>query len=315
VRVRHWYVWTGFLSLFGLAVFLFLVIGPGGPVWRIPAQLVGLRLLRLALGMLAGGVLALVGAALQGLLRNPLVDPFTLGVSSGAAFGVSLAILGGAASSLAGPLAGFAGAGVTIIVVYLLARVRGRVTVTGLVLAGVIISFLFSSLVMLAMVLGKRPLGQAVYLLMGHIGTTFTIGTVRLFGVSAVVLLVGCAVLLGLGRDLDLLSANEETALSLGVDAGRVMKVVFVVSSVLVGIVVAFAGAISFVGLVVPHIARLLLGPAHRRVMPASFLLGATLLLFADLAARNIVPGGLPLSIVTALFGVPFFIYLLRTRL
>ena len=313
--MRHWYVWAGFLFLFVLAVFLFVAIGPGGPIWCLPVQLVGLRLLRLALGVLAGGVLALVGAALQGLLRNPLVDPFTLGVSSGAAFGVSLTILGGAVSSLAGPLAGFAGAVVTIVSVYLLARIRGRVTVTGLVLSGVIVSFLFSSLLMLAMVLGRRPLGQAVYLLMGHIGTTFTVEMVRLFGVSSAILLVGCGVLFGLGRDLDLLSANEETALSLGVDADRVTKIVFVVSSVLVGVVVAFAGAISFVGLVVPHIARLLFGPAHRRVMPASFLLGATLLLFADLAARSIVPGGLPLSIVTALFGVPFFIYLLRTRL
>ncbi|MEO0082120.1 MAG: iron ABC transporter permease [candidate division WOR-3 bacterium] len=288
------------------------LIGPGG----LPSSgLIKFRLLRLALGILAGGVLSLVGASLQGLLRNPLVDPFTLGVSSGSALGASMVIAWGTATSVVLPVAGFAGALVTILAVYLLARVRGRVTVTGLVLAGVIMSFLFSSLVMLVLVLARQPLGRAVYLLMGHLGVAFTRGSLPLFIGSAATMLAGCGLLVAYARDLDIMSSSEEAARSLGVDTARVTKVVFVVCSVLVGLVVSFTGAISFVGLVVPHLVRMILGPVHRRVLPASFLFGAALLLLADTAARNIVPGGLPLSVVTALIGVPFFIYLLRRRL
>ncbi len=288
------------------------LIGPGG----LPSSgLILFRLLRLALGILAGGVLSLVGASLQGLLRNPLVDPFTLGVSSGSALGASMVIAWGTATSVVLPVAGFAGALVTILAVCLLARVRGRVTVTGLVLAGVIMSFLFSSLVMLVLVLARQPLGRAVYLLMGHLGVAFTRGSLPLFIGSAATMLAGCGLLVAYARDLDIMSSSDEAARSLGVDTARVTKVVFVVCSVLVGLVVSFTGAISFVGLVVPHLVRMILGPVHRRVLPASFLFGAALLLLADTAARNIVPGGLPLSVVTALIGVPFFIYLLRRRL
>jgi iron complex transport system permease protein len=236
-------------------------------------------------------------------------------VSSGAAFGVTGMLALGLGTSLLQPVAGFAGALVTIVAVYLLARVRGRAGVTRLVLAGVIVSFLFSGLVMLLVVLSHRPLAQAVWLLMGRLNIAFTRDSVWLFGGGAVVMVAGCGLLMSYGRDLDILSSSEETALSLGVNAVRTTRAVFIVSSVLVGLVVAFTGAISFVGLVVPHIVRMLLGPRHRTVLPASFLLGAGLLVFADLGARLVVPGGLPLSIVTSLLGVPFFIYLLRTRL
>ena len=310
--MRRGGAWVLLLGLLGVACLVSLAVGPGGLPSRDVLQF---RLLRLALGILAGGALSLVGASLQGLLRNPLVDPFTLGVSSGAAFGASVVIALGAATSVVLPVAGFLGALVTILAVYTLARVKGRVTVTGLVLAGVIMSFLFSSLVMLVMVLARQPLGRAVYLLMGYLGVAFTRGSVLLFAGSSIVTLAGCGVLMAYARDLDIMSSSEATAQSLGVDTGRVTKVVFVVSSVIVGLVVSFTGAISFVGLVVPHLVRLTFGPAHRRILPGSFLLGAALLLLADTAARNLVPGGLPLSVVTALIGVPFFVYLLRRRL
>lgn len=308
---RLW-VWVGLCAFFVCACAVSFVVGPGTPP---STGVVGLRVLRLCLGVLAGGVLSLVGASLQGLLRNPLVDPFTLGVSSGASFGASLVTALATGTTVLLPTAGFAGALVTILAVYLLARSKGRVTVTGLVLAGVIVSFLFSSLVMLVMVLGRQSLGQAVYLLMGHLGAVFTHRSLYLFLASAAVMIAGCGFLLAYCRDLDIMSSSEEAALSLGVDTGRVTKVVFFVSSVLVGLVVSFTGAISFVGLVVPHLVRMMLGPAHRRVLPGSFLLGAALLVGADTLARNIVPGGLPLSVVTALAGVPFFVYLLRKKL
>ncbi len=310
---RHSAAWAVVFGVLLAGVAVSLLTGPGGTALTGPT--LTFRLLRIALGVLAGGVLAMTGAALQGLLRNPLVDPFTLGVSGGAALGTSLVLLAGLASSIVSPLAGFAGALLTIMAVYLLARVRGKVTVTGLVLAGVVASFLFSSLVMVVVVLGRRPLGQAVYLLMGHLGVAFTRGSLVLFAGSAAVALAGCGVLLVHARDLDIMAANEEVARSLGVDTQRLTRLVFVVGSVLVGIVVSFTGAISFVGLVVPHVVRMMLGPEHRRVLPASFVFGAGLLLLADVAARNLVPGGLPLSVVTALIGVPFFVYLLRRKL
>ena len=307
--------WIGLTLLLVLAAVLSVAVGPGGFTGAGLSAVMDLRLLRLALGIIAGGVLAVVGASLQGLLQNPLADPFTMGVASGAALGASLTLVLGRSAGAFAPVGGFAGALVTMLVVYALARVRGRVTVTGLVLAGVIMSFLFSSLVMLVMILGRRTLGEAVYMMMGQLGVVFTGASMWLFGAVAVLAVAGCGWLLSLSRSLDIMSSGEEAAETLGVDTQRVTKTVFVISSVLVGAVVAFTGAISFVGLVVPHLVRMLFGPAHRRVLPGSFVAGAGILLLSDVLARNIVPGGLPLSIVTALVGVPFFIYLLRSRL
>jgi iron complex transport system permease protein len=293
--------WAGLVLLFVAAAALSVAVGPGGFAGTRLGAVMDLRLLRLALGIVAGGVLAVVGASLQGLLQNPLADPFTMGVASGAALGASLTLVLGRAVGAFAPVGGFVGALVTMLLVYALARVRGKVTVTGLVLAGVIMSFLFSSLVMLAMILGRRTLGEAIYM--------------WLFGAVAVLSIAGCAWLFSMSRSLDIMSSGEEAAETLGVDTQRVTKTVFVISSVLVGMVVSFTGAISFVGLVVPHLVRMLFGPEHRRVLPGSFIGGAGTLLLSDVLARNIVPGGLPLSIVTALVGVPFFIYLLRSRL
>jgi iron complex transport system permease protein len=307
--------WAGLILLLGSASALSIAVGPGGIAGVGMSSVMTLRLLRLALGITAGGVLAVVGASLQGLLQNPLADPFTMGVASGAALGASLTLVLGRTAGTFAPVGGFAGALMTMLVVYALARVRGRVTVTGLVLAGVIMSFLFSSLVMLAMILGRRTLGEAVYMMMGHLGAVFTGATAWLFLATAAVAVAGCAWLFSMSRSLDIMSSGEEAAETLGVDTQRVTKTVFVVSSVLVGMVVSFTGAISFVGLVVPHLVRMLLGPEHRRVLPGSFVAGAGILLLSDVLARSIVPGGLPLSIVTAFVGVPFFIYLLRSRL
>jgi iron complex transport system permease protein len=314
-RGRTTLIWFGLAAFLVLAAVLSIAIGPSGFSAESLRAILALRFTRLALGIFAGGVLALVGATLQGLLQNPLVDPFTLGVASGAALGSAIALVLGRISSAFLPLGGFVGALVAIIAVYVLARVRGRVATTGLVLAGVIMSFLFSSLVMLVMILGHRTLGEAVYMMMGYLGAVFTQRSIWVFVVAMALGLAGCVWLWSYSRQLDIVSSSEETALSLGVDTGRLTTAVFVISSVLVGLVVSFTGAISFVGLVVPHLVRMMLGPAHVRVLPGSFLAGAGVLLVSDVLARNVVPGGLPLSIVTALVGVPFFIYLLRHRL
>lgn len=307
-------VWVLIPVLLLVAVTLSLAVGPGGFGFAAHSTL-SFRLLRVALGILAGGVLSLSGAALQGLLRNPLVDPYTLGVASGAAFGSSLAVLAGRSTSVGLPVAGFLGAVTTLVLVYGLARTRGKVAATGLVLAGVIASFLFSSLVMLVIVLGRRPLGQAVYVLMGHLGAVFTGRSLPIFAGTSALALAICGFLLSRSRELDIMAASEEVAKSLGVDTQRLTRDVFLATSLLIGMVVSFTGAISFVGLVVPHIVRMIVGPSHIKVLPGSFVAGAGLLLLADVAARNVVPGGLPLSVVTALIGVPFFAYLLRQRL
>lgn len=312
-RARRTALQVGLLFILLVACLVALVTGPGGLGAGRPV--IELRLLRIALGVVAGGTLAACGAALQGLLRNPLADPFTLGVAGGAALGTSVAILLGGQTALILPLAGFAGATVALFLVYSLARIRGRVTVAALVLSGVIVSFLFSSLVLLLMVIGRRPLGQAIYILMGHLGVPFTGQTALLFAGCATLVLVGMLLLIARARELDIMAASEEIADTLGVDSRRLTRTVFVVCSAMVGVVVSFTGAISFVGLVVPHLVRLTLGPGHGRLLPASFVLGGALLLLSDAIARHVGSGGVPLSVVTALVGVPFFVYLLRRRL
>lgn len=303
--------WVLVSGLLVVALALSVAIGPGG----IGGAGSVLRQQRVVLGLLAGAVLGLAGATLQGVLRNPLVDPFTLGVASGAAFGSTLAVSLGRGFGPLAPVGGFAGAAGTILLVYLLARVRGRVTATGLVLAGVIASFLLSSLTMLVVIFGGRTIGEAVYVMMGHLGVIFTRPLLWLFWAGAALCAAGAAWLLARARSYDVASLDEDSARSLGVDTARLTVGTFLVTSALVGIVVSFTGAVSFVGLVVPHAMRLLFGPRHGRVLAGSIVGGAALLLVSDVAARNIVPGGLPLSVVTALVGVPFFVYLLRKGL
>jgi iron complex transport system permease protein len=314
VNRRDGLVWAGLALLLSVAVALSLGIGPARLGGADLGTVLVLRGLRIALGILAGGVLAMVGASLQGLLRNPLVDPFTLGVASGAALGAAASMALGRGSSVGLPVAGLLGALAAMFIVYRLARVRGRVSGTSLVLAGVIVSFLFSSLVVLVMVLGHRTLGEAMFVMMGSLSAVFTTRSAWLLCATAALALAGCGWLWSQARVLDVLASGEEAAATLGVDVRQAVRAVFVVCSVLVGLVVSFTGAVSFVGLVVPHLVRLGLGPRHQSLLPASFLGGAGLLLLSDVAARNVVPGGLPLSVVTALIGVPFFIYLLRWR-
>jgi len=307
--------WSGLLLLLVIAIILSLCIGPTGFSFTALQIPLSIRLPRVVLGIFAGGTLALVGAALQGLLQNPLVDPYTLGVASGAAFGASVALLFGSGTNILVLLFSFAGAFITILLVYSVARIKGRITKTGLVLAGVIVSFLFSSLTMLSMVFSKKPLTQTIYLLMGHLGIVFTARTLILFSLSVLITIIGCIYLFSYWRTLDILSTNEEAAESLGIDTRKVTQRIFLVSSLLVALVVSFTGAISFIGLIIPHIVRLVFGPKHRTLIPASFLLGAGVLLYADILSRTVAPIELPLSIVTALLGVPFFIYLLKTKL
>ncbi|MCX8015453.1 MAG: iron ABC transporter permease, partial [candidate division WOR-3 bacterium] len=240
---------------------------------------------------------------------------YTLGIASGAGLGAMIGLVIGKFGLFTIPLFSFIGATITILAVYHLARIRGKITKISLVLAGVIMSFLFSSLVMLFMVLARKPLPEIIYLLMGRLSVVFTTEILILFIVIFIISLPIIYYLYSKWRSLNILSMSEEVAESLGVDTQKLTKNVFIASSFLIAVVVSFTGAISFVGLCVPHIVRLIYGPDHYKVLPLSFLLGATLLLFTDLVARTIAPIELPLSVITALFGVPFFIYLLKRKL
>ncbi|TDC96654.1 iron ABC transporter permease [Nonomuraea deserti] len=282
----------------------------------VQAQIVWeFRLPRALLALLVGAGLAVVGAVLQALVRNPLADPFLLGVSSGASFGAVLVLILGASTlgglSLSG--AAFAGSLLALGLVYALAQRSGRLTPSRLVLAGVALAYLFQALYsfVLQQAQSGRAAQQVLFWLMGSLGGARW----HMLPLPTVVLVGGLVYLLLQHRRLNALTAGEETAVSLGVNVARLRITLFVLTSLLVGVLVATSGAIAFVGLIVPHAARLLVGADHRRVLPVTALLGAAFLQLVDVAARTVnAPQELALSIVTALFGVPFFLWLLRRR-
>lgn len=270
-----------------------------------------LRLPRALLGTLAGGALATSGVAFQALLRNPLADPYILGVSAGAAVGALAAILFFPEGfSLPLPLCAFTGAAAASSGVFLLARRKGGVSRERLILMGVIVGAFLNALIMLIVVLsppGKIP--GAVYWLMGDLGQ----GTSARVAALAPYVLAAAAVLLFLGRGMDLLLLGDDAAYQAGLPVERFKTAVYLLASFLAGAVVSVSGLIGFVGLIVPHGARALVGSSHRRLVPAAFFLGGVYLVLADTAARTASPSGeLPVGAVTAITGAPFFLYLLR---
>ena len=289
--------------------------GAGGGAATSRAIVWDLRLPRILLAALIGGGLAASGAAFQGLFRNPLADPFIVGASGGAALGATLAIVYGAAwGPLPGgavPLAAFAGAVLAVALVYGVAEVGGATPVIALALAGTALSTLFSAVVSLLMMLNDRSLQETyMWLLGGLSGRSWPA-----LRASWMYLLAGSAGLALLARPLDALSLGDETAQSLGLSVGRGRALVVLTATLTTAAAVASAGIIGFVGLIAPHIARLLFGAGHARLIPASALLGALLLIVADDLARTVLaPIELPVGIVTAILGGPFFLYLLKAR-
>ena len=275
-----------------------------------------IRVPRAALAGLVGACLALAGLGFQAISRNPLADPSVLGVSSGASFGVVVAMLLGLASSSGHPalvtLFAFGGAVLAAVVVYAVARLDGRLPITTLLLSGVIIGLFFTSCVMLVTaLLASNELQAVVFWLMGNLAPV-GVSTLAILGLT---LAAGALTLARQALRLNVLALGEEQALQLGVEAERVKRIVFVVASLLTGASVAAAGSIGFVGLIIPHAARLLLGPDNRTLVPATGLLGAAFLVLADLVARSVAaPAEIPVGVITAFCGAPLFVYLLRTR-
>ena len=293
-----------------------LLGGAGSAHDPVVAVVRQIRLPRAILAGIVGACLALAGLGFQAISRNPLADPSVLGVSSGASFGVLVAMLLGLAGPFSNPavvtLFAFAGALLAAGIVYAIARVDGRLPITTLLLSGVIIGLFFTSCVMLATaLLAAAELQSVVFWLMGNLAPAEG----RTLVVLALVLAIGIAVLSREAGRLNLLALGEEQALQLGVEAERVKRLVFVAASLVTGAAISAAGSIGFVGLIVPHAARLLLGPDNRALVPAAALLGAAFLILADLVARTMVaPAELPVGVITSFCGAPLFIYLLRTR-
>lgn len=291
--------------VFIIAIVISIFVGPAAP----SGEIMQLRLSRVILGIFAGGMLGFCGAILQGLFGNPLVEPYTLGSASGAALGGSIGIL---LFGTISPVFAFVGALGVGLFVYTIARRKGGFLRDRLILAGVVMSFLCSSLVMIVMVIGGRELYEILYLLMGYLGIIIN-ATNRFLVIFLIVMsLVLVVYLYRYYRELDIISQGLETATGLGIDVQKFSIIIFFTTSLIIGLTVSVVGAIGFVGLVIPHIARLLFGPRHIYNLPASFILGATFLLLADTLSRTITVYELPVGVVTSLIGVPFFIYVYR---
>jgi len=279
-------------------------------LWKI-------RIPRVLMAFLAGGALATSGMAFQAMFRNPLATPFTLGISSGAALGAATAIHLGLRFSYSGisavSLCAFAGALLVILLVYSLSRARRGFSTATMLLAGVAVSFFCSSLILFVQYLSD-PTGAFLMLrwVIGGLENVVDFEDVlNLFPFVA----AGCLIVLYLTHELNLIATGEELAVSRGVEVQRTKLVLFLTTSLMVGAVVALCGPIGFVGLMAPHICRLLIGPDHRYLMPATLLFGSAFLVLCDTVARTIMaPIELPVGIITALLGGPFFLWLLLGR-
>lgn len=272
-----------------------------------------IRLPHTVLIALAGMALGGSGAAYQGLFRNPLADPYIIGVASGAGLGAVLAMTAKWPATTLGmaaiPLAAFVGAVTTVAIVYSIARVGRSTPVTTLLLAGVAVGTFASSITSLLMLLSTNELHRAVAWLLGG----FTIGGWQPVLVSLPYLVIGLVTLVALGRPLNVLQFGDEEALQLGLDVEKFKLVIVIAASLVAATAVSFSGIIAFIGLIVPHLVRILWGFDYRRLIPLSILGGGAALLVADAIARTLLaPRDLPVGVITSVVGAPFFLWLLR---
>ncbi len=275
-----------------------------------------IRFPRVLLSMISGASLALAGVIFQGLLRNPLATPYTLGISAGGALGAVLMIKLGVELVFFGfsslQSAAFISSLLTILLVYALSRRRGRISVNNMILAGVTISYFFGAVILFIHFLADfTETRQMIRWMMGGLD----IVDISMLWQSLPVLFICYVILFFYGKKLNLLSTSEETALSKGVSVAAVQRVIFILGSIITGWVVAISGPIGFVGLIVPHFLRLIIGYDHRFLIPASILTGGAFLTVCDTIARTILaPIDIPVGIITAILGGPFFLWILFKR-
>ncbi|MEE8875014.1 iron ABC transporter permease [Pseudomonas helleri] len=273
-----------------------------------------IRVPRMLLGALVGAGLALIGAVLQAVTRNPLADPHLLGVTSGATLGAVIVVLhvGEIVGLLTLPIAAFIGALLSMLLVLAIASRQGRLDSDRLLLCGVAVSFVMMAVANTLLFLGDHRASSAVlFWMLGGLG----LARWELLAVPSAVVVLGLFLLMGMARPLNALMAGEQTAVTLGLNARNVRLKVFLIASLMTGVLVAISGSIGFVGLMIPHIARRLVGAEHRRLLPVSALLGSVFLVWVDVAARTLIaPEDLPIGVATAAIGGLFFIGLMRKR-
>ena len=276
--------------------------------------IINLRLPRVLLGMIVGASLSVCGVAMQALVRNRLADPFVLGVSSGASAFATLGMLFGTFSVFGIyylPISAFLGSLATITIVYAISRIKGRINITHLLLSGVVLSMIMDNLTSIIKLSAPNALGlhNAEFWMSGSLaGAKWEYLTLPL-----AILLICIVILMINHRGLNLLLLGEESAGALGTNVGRLQKLLVIVASLMAGVTVSVSGCIGFVGLIVPHFTRLLVGSDHKKVLPVSALLGGILVVWVDVAGRMIIaPEELPAGILTAVIGGPIFIWLLK---
>ncbi|MEA1985726.1 MAG: iron chelate uptake ABC transporter family permease subunit [Euryarchaeota archaeon] len=277
-------------------------------IWTDSAStiILDIRLPRVLLGALVGAGLATAGAAMQGLLKNPMADPYIIGMSAGAALGAAIAFT----FMMPVQLISFILAAASIYVVYNISRMGERVPTETLLLAGIAVGFFLSAITSFIVFLSQSP-HQIIYWMMGGLWTA-SWAKVK---ITFVMILIGVFMLYRQSWNLNVMLLGEEQAQCMGVDIERVKQWVLIFSSLVTAAAVSVSGIIGFVGLIIPHIMRIIVGPDHRILLPTSTLMGAIFLVFSDTIARTILDStDLPVGVVTAFFGAPFFIYLLRKR-
>jgi iron complex transport system permease protein len=270
------------------------------------------RMPRIVMASLVGMGLSVVGASFQSLFKNPMADPYVLGISSGAALGAALAIVielpGNIATLSITTMFAFIGAAGTTILVYSIAQVRGKVTTTNLLLAGSAVSFLMSAMISIIMVFNQEEINKIVFWMMG----SFNASSWKNIFLVAPIVIIGTVIIFIFYNDFNLMLTGDDTAKTLGVDTEKLKKLIIITSSLIMAVSVSFSGIIGFVGFLVPHMIRIIFGPNNKDLIPFSAVGGALFLLFADTVARTVAsPAELPVGAVTSLIGSPFFIYLL----
>jgi iron complex transport system permease protein len=334
---QRWYVYT----LVGLLVLLVLVLATSigsvsvplsttfgilvdklpfvdiTPTWSANTATIifDIRLPRVLLAGLVGAALAIAGATYQGLFRNPLADPYLIGVAQGASLGAVIGFMLPVSWNLAGfglvPLLAFIGALLATTTVYLLARVGKALPVTTLILAGVALSALLSSIVSYLVISSGEALRGIIFWLMG----SFSLSTWSEVRIVLPYVVVGAAVITLFGRMLNVMQLDEEQAQQLGVNVERLKIILLAAATLITAASVSFVGTIGFVGIIIPHAVRLVWGSDHRSLLPLAMLVGAIFMILTDLIARTVLaPTEIPIGVITAICGAPFFLYLLRRR-
>ena len=273
-----------------------------------------LRFPRSLLAFLTGGALSVCGGVYQAIFKNPMADPFVLGISSGAAFGATIGIVLAVPAAVLGmntvSVFAFVGALAAIFFVYNIAKVGRQANTTSLLLCGIAVNQLLTAVISFIMLIASNEMKQIYFWTLGSFSARSWEHVITVLPYAV----VGLAVIFIFARELDIMVRGDETAVRFGVNVERNKRVLFLATSLIMAACVSVSGIIGFIGLVSPHIIRLIFGPVHRRLLPMSFLLGGAVLCICDTIARSVMAAEIPVGIITAIVGAPFFIYLLRAR-